>query len=475
MTRSGHIRSGWPGVAWSVRAIRSRYRSLIIGLLGAGLLAGPAYALGPHEVILIANQGVADSVDLARYYARQRNIPPGNVLELSLPTPEADTLTPDEFNRLIRLPVERLCQERGIADHILAWVYSSHFPTRIATTPPLSLMGITFLRGRPADSNAVAQGSYASPLFAGPEHPAAPGFSGQTLESQREWQGVGMPLPSMMLGYAGPGGNTRAEIDAALARGLGADGSAPTGTLYLITNADVRTQCRLWEIEPTARELRRAGITVAITNDYPAHHAISGLMTGQADVPNAVLAQLQFLPGAMADNLTSFGGAFDTPIQTKLSHWIRAGATAASGTITEPYAIWTKFPHARLFTFSRAGCCTLECYYLALRCPLQQLIVGDPLCQPWAPRSTLSLLGMPSLPLTRTTEVQARVAAQGGEVYPRLLFLVDGKTAQPAGRSMAITLDPASLSSGRHVLRAIAYGAGTIRPQIFSELSFEVP
>ena len=37
--------------------------------------------------------------------------------------------------------------DRGIARHILAWAYSTDFPTRVDTNPKMSLQGITFTRG----------------------------------------------------------------------------------------------------------------------------------------------------------------------------------------------------------------------------------------------------------------------------------------------------------------------------------------
>jgi hypothetical protein len=55
------------------------------------------------------------------------------------------------------------------------------------------------------------------------------------------------------------------------------------------------------------------------------------------------------VPGAICENLTSFGGIF-TPAagQTPLSEFLRAGAAGSSGTVIEPYAIQAKFPTVQI-------------------------------------------------------------------------------------------------------------------------------
>ena len=51
------------------------------------------------------------------------------------------------------------------------------------------------------------------------------------------------------------------------------------------------------------------------------------------------------LPGAIVESLTSTSGVMrERAGQTPLSNMIRHGATASSGTVTEPYALQAKFP-----------------------------------------------------------------------------------------------------------------------------------
>jgi hypothetical protein len=247
-----------------------------------------------------------------------------------------------------------------------------------------------------------------------------------------------------------------------------------------VTNTDVRSLCRQWEFAPAARELATRGIPTLITNAFPSGTGASpnlmGLMAGAADIPEAVTpGRFHFLPGAFADHLTSFGAAFDTEAQTKITAWIRAGATASAGTVVEPMSRWTKFPHARVFSHSAAGCTLMESVYQSIRCPLQILMIGEPLSAPWGTRATLSIRGLADgAVVTNRFTVSAEMTAQDGELFNRFLFLLDGRTLQPLGKASSATLDPAALSPGRHTLRIVAYGVGSVRCQSFSETAFEV-
>ncbi len=459
--------------------VHLRFRLSWLGIL---LLGPSAFALGPHEILLLANRNSPRSMELARDYAALRHVPDPNIVALDLPAPCPLELSPDEFTRRILEPALRQCRERGLENHILAWVYSVDFPIRITASPPLSIQGITFLRGRLPGKEAVEKATYTSPLFAGPDAPTATGFPSQSLDVQRAWIGKGIPLPSMMLGFMGPHGNSREDIMACLTNGTRADKTRPDGWVCLVTNTDVRSLCRQWEFAPAARELEALGVRTVITNAFPQSGSIRpdgsngliGLMGGAADIPGLSEGPLPFRPGAMADHLTSFGAAFEHDDQTKISAWITAGATATAGTVTEPMSLWAKFPNARLFVHPVAGCTLLESYYQAIRCPLQILIIGDPLASPWAPVSTLTLEGLPGGLLSERRTITAAVRVHNNEFFNRFLFLLDGKPFQAAGKTAEVTLDPATLKPGRHQLRVVASTVGSVRSQIFSESEFEV-
>ena len=453
------------------------HRELRLGVVAALAAVAPlSWALGPHEVLVLANRESPVSLEIARQYARLRQVPDANVVPLDLPWKEGSVpveIAPADFTKEIWEPANKALEDRGIKDHVLAWLYAPGFPVRISGTPPLSITGLTFLRNRRPDSEVIAKGTYASPLFAGPDNPGAAGFPAQSLDVQKAWLGKDMPLPAMMLGFIGPRGNTREEVLACMERGLRADGTRPEGTVYFVTNTDVRSLCRQWEILSSARELNAAGVKTVVTNALPEEaNGIAGAMMGAADLD--LKTPRKFLPGAMAEHLTSFGAAFESGGQTKITEWIRAGATASAGTVTEPLALWTKFPHARFHAHSAAGCTILESFYQSIRCPLQILPLGEPLAAPWRQPAQVTLRGLESGRVEGRVDVTASVAARPGETYGRFLFLVDGRVTQALGRKSVVTIEAASLRNGGHVLRAVAYAAGTLRSQAFAEASFNV-
>lgn len=451
-------------------------RRVVIATGVALLFAGGALALGPHELLVLANANSTSSVTLARDYLQLRQVPECNLVLLDVPAAAAQSpyeISTREFTERIWEPAQRALRERGIDDHILAWVYSLDMPTRVKTDPPVSLTGLTFLRNRLPPKETIAKGLYASSLFAGPDSSYVQGFPSQSLDNQHSWQGADLPIPAMMLGVTGQQGNTREEIEACLKRGAASDSTAPTGVVYLIINSDVRTRCRQWEFPAVVRELREAGLKAVITNALPAGGPpIAGVLHGLSDLD--LSGTRTFVPGCMAEHLTSCGAMFDGSGQTKLTAWLRAGATASSGTVIEPLAIWTKFPHARYFVHAAAGETIMESFYQSVKCPLQLLPVGEPLAAPWKPAARLTLRGLPDGPLREPVTVVASVQSEAGTLYNRTLFLVDGKTFQPTGKSPKVALPPAGLAPGMHTLRAVAYAVGSVRHQAFAEKSFTV-
>ena len=79
--------------------------------------------------------------------------------------------------------------------------------------------------------------------------------------------------------------------------------------------------------------------------------------------------------------------------QTPLSEFLRYGAAGSSGTVTEPFAIAEKFPSPMIQVHYARGCTLAEAFYQSVHGPYQLLIVGDPLCRPWADIPQVSVAG----------------------------------------------------------------------------------
>lgn len=473
-------------------------RTYVTAALLALAPALTACALGPHEILLLVNRESEASRRVAAEFAALRHVPPINVVEVSVRRgPEGFPLRIDResFTRDIWTPATAAARERGIERHILAWVYSVDFPTAVDTRPVMSLQGVTFLRNRapalrealsglagveraafqaeknPArrDIASAIRKLYVSPLFSGPDSSGRARHFSQTLDVYRDWLRADMPLPSMMLGYVGKRGNDLNTVLSCLRRGAESDHTRPEGAVHFVVRADVRSKCREWQYSHAQQELLDYGIDAVITRQWPAgKQRLVGVMTGAANVDTDALNG--FVSGAVADHLTSHAANFDQPNQTKISAWISAGCTASAGTVTEPISVWAKFPTARFFVHYAAGCSVLESYFQSIRCPLQILLLGDPLAKPWEPQAEVVVHGLEPTTSGSLT-LRAEATSTSAHYYGRFLFLIDGRVVS-SGKIHRI--EAADMEEGTHTLRVVAYRTGMVRHQAFRETTFVV-
>lgn len=432
-------------------------------------------AIGPHELVLIVNKHSEESRTIAQDYANLRGVPDQNLVEVELPgkARPAATIKREQFEKFVWEPVSRAIQERGIG-HTLAWVYSVGFPIRIETGEhDCSILGLTFTRNRLPEPDEIRWGTCRSPLFAGPNNPGQAAHQSQSFDRLAALHGPDMPLPCMMLGATGNGANTPEEISRYLANGVRADYMAPSGTIYFVTGKGVRSTARAWQFAGAQSDLAALGISSIITNRFPSRKGdVMGIMMGAERLNN--VDRNAYRPGCLSDHFTSWAGAFDHAGQSKISEWLREGITGSAGTVVEPYAIWMKFPNAWLYVHYAFGCTAIESYYQSISCPLQVLIVGDPLAQPWASRATVILGNFVTGDEEGTYEVQALVQTPRSRSYRRFMFLVDGRAVTGIERNSVLVIKPSTLKNGEHTLRAVAYRTGPVRSQAFDDRTFTV-
>ncbi len=66
---------------------------------------GIGFALEPNEILVIANKDIAASGQIARYYCEKRNVPVKNILSLSLGATLNDTISRDNYEKLLAGPI----------------------------------------------------------------------------------------------------------------------------------------------------------------------------------------------------------------------------------------------------------------------------------------------------------------------------------------------------------------------------------
>jgi hypothetical protein len=492
------------------------------GLLAIGLLLAATAAVraggGPENVLLVVNASSPDSVAVANAWADLRAVPPINVLMLPWQG-GTESMTLAEFRSELLLPVLRTIEARRLGPQIDMIVYSTDFPWRVDFTaempkellvqdvykfPSGSLTGMTMLH------NAVQAGAgpvwldpksnfYFRPLDAAGLPAPTVGFRGWygwAPDGTLMETGGNRYLLAAMLGVTAGRGNSVAEIVRGLEASAAADGTAPAGTIYYVVNKDVRTTTRSPAFPPIVRALESLGVKAQVVEGTlpTGKRDVAGLMTGSAgfDWPGSGST---VLPGAICENLTSFGAVF-TPSagQTPLSDFIRAGAAGSSGTIIEPYALQSKFPHASIQLHYARGATLVEAFYQSVQSPYQLLVVGDPLCRPWASIPTIQVAVAdaaeslrPGASLSGTIELEPRAtAAPPAESRPfaglsgrstprkppraaaevdRFALFVDGVRLGECGPGERLAIDTPALADGHHELRVVGVESSAVESQ----------
>ena len=312
-----------------------------------------------QDLGLVINLDDPYSVQVGEYYARARHIPEHHILRVNLPVKSA--LTPQEFEDFNkRVQAFYGDQVQGLA---LAW----RMPYGVDCQSITGALAMGF------DSKLCAAGC-------GPSRPSTYFGTG----SARPFKDHGMRL-SMLLAAR--------DVDAAKAlidRGVKSDGSlglrgAPPVTAHFVITSDSVRSVRQVFYPPTT-QVNRLGVDVQVdrTDALKGADRVLIYMTGRTNVD--WLDTVNFVPGALADHLTSFGGVLDKPHgQMTVLSWIHAGATASYGTASEPCAHWQKFPHPQaLLLFYMQGATALEAYWKSVLWPSQGVFVGEPLAAPFA-------------------------------------------------------------------------------------------
>lgn len=296
---------------------------------------------------------------------------------------------------------------------------------------------------------------------------ATRGFS-----SQYAWNAAGQPfagtnqaeryLLSTTLGVTSGRGNSVSEVIASLRSSAQADATHPKGTVYLMVNSNVRSTTRQGVFNATKAELTKLGIRAEILDGTIPQQRddVQGCIVGTAGF-DWKSSGSRILPGAICEHLTSFGGIMrERAGQTPLSEFIRFGAAGSSGTVTEPFALQAKFPYPFIQVHYARGCTLAEAFYQSVHGPYQLLIVGDPLCRPWA---TLPQVKVPGLKANKLLKgfvtFRPEVTDRNSEEIDRFELFLNGQLVGNCKPWGEFDLDTTLFPDGHHELRVVAVTA----------------
>jgi uncharacterized protein (TIGR03790 family) len=311
------------------------------------------YGRAPHltsaDVGVVINTADPLSEQIGTYYVRARHIPKENVVRVRF-EPGRDDLSPSEF-AVLRVGIERQIGAR-VQAYALTWAR----PYRVGCMSITSAFAFGFDRKYCAEGCVPTE---RSPYFNSPiTHP----FDSLGIHPA-------MTISAVDFSHA------KALID----RGVSAESQPLAGTAYLVTTDDKARNVRSAEYPGAVSAFSDAvNFEIVHTPGLKDRGDVLFYFIGAVTVPD--LQSNRFVPGAVADHLTSFGGMLTDSSQMSSLRWLEAGATGTYGTVVEPCSFPGKFPDVRVLMAHYLGGETLvEAYWKSVLMPGQGLFLGEPL------------------------------------------------------------------------------------------------
>ena len=342
-------------------------------------LSVPRSGIRPSELGVLVNDNDPQSVEIANYYQRARKIPDRNMIHLSF---DQDKIYPNfTVNNGIDpadFAILKAEVDKAAGPEIQALVISWSKPFRIAN--------FNYYATNYSITSAFTFGIDADHLTSNNcgAMPVNPYYGSRSTKPYTEY-GI---RPSMMLA-----GTNAANVKATIDKGLAADRTLPRGNGWFLKTADrARSAPREQDFQRTVQSWNRPeALTMTYSNGRSELRNTRDILfyeTGTANVGG--LTTNTYVPGALADHLTSSGGDLFGTDQMSALRWLEAGVTASYGTETEPCSFPEKFPAASVLVKNYfVGNTSVEAYTKSVRWPAQGVFVGDPLARPFGTRASL--------------------------------------------------------------------------------------
>lgn len=313
----------------------------------------PKTSLGPDELAVIVNDADPLSVEIAQYYQARRGIPDSNMIHIRF-TPGATVMTQAEFAKIKASVDARTPQQ--VQAYALTWAK----PYRV------DCMSITSAFAAGFDQKFCAAGCAPTRLN--------PYFNSASIAPFKQYK----LRPTMSLA-----GLDFEAVKNLIDRGVRSDNSHPGGTGYLLDTSDRNRNVRAGIYSELAQYMNGIVRLQPIKADFiESKPDVLFYFTGTAQV--AKLNSNTFVPGAIADHLTSAGGQLTDSMQMSSLRWLEAGATGSYGAVVEPCNYPAKFPNPGIAISRYAqGETLIEAYWKSVAMPGQGVFIGEPLANPY--------------------------------------------------------------------------------------------
>lgn len=414
--------------------------SIRFGMLGMVLLScalpGKLQAGGSGlNTVVVANQNSSNSCELANDYCQERQIPPQNVLYINWPG--GNTLwTSNDFQTNLVMPILNMLSTRQLTNQIQYVVLSMDIPFQTS-------FGSTINSTTSALFYGLRLGNGSDPLGVTNSYAASEAAFSQAAP-------IGSPGYSFLTTMIT--GNSLAQAEQLATQGVASDGTFSQQPAILAKSSDPSRNIRYPYFDNAIFNINILGVSSVLRTNTDSVWWPGPCLGYETGLAQFTVPQGLFLPGAIADSMTSYGGIiFGANSQTNLLTFINAGAAGSYGTVAEPGDDVQKFPNPLVYFYQARGFSLAESYYQSINVPYLGLMVAEPLASPFA-RSGNGLWDTnipPGSVLNGTTALNLGFAASdGNHPLEQVDLFVDGKyfetltnLAPAAGNLLTVTLN----------------------------------
>jgi uncharacterized protein (TIGR03790 family) len=421
---------------------------------------------GPRNVLVLVNDRSDESLEISNHYVHAREVPAANVCHLDTST--ALTVDKVTYQTEIEQPALACIAASPYRDRIDYFVLTRGLPIR-ATFPGgnVSIAALlqaadTNLRGKDQEAAGPVYGFqyYPNPYVDRDEY-----FSHAKIFPDSFGNLYRLRIATMIASY------WTEESLALVDRSLASEGNPPTsgGAAMYLENGAPAADVRNTDFPSAVTNLMTRGVTAVhvvgtapeVTGTAVASHLNAGVYSG-IGLPH--IRSNTYPPGALVDVFESFGlapGNF-TPggvDQVPATWWVDAGATGVHGTVDEPYNV--AFPDGFMLEPYVDGYNMAETWYQSIPYLYwMNLVVGDPLCAPYAVRPSVLIDLPPDRSVVGGTNVRIRYSAstpQPGGIQRQELFIDDTRIEEVTTATAQYFWNSTAWPDGWHRIEVVSY------------------
>ena len=324
-------------------------------VLAEDLIAHHSSSIQPEDVAVVVNDQDKNSLEIGDYYLKARNIPRKNLITVSIPAKTAE-LSEKQF-ALIR---EKIFANLSPNIQVIVLLWTTPYAVKCNSITSAITLGY-----EPKFCEKSCTTGDKNPYFNSASHNPSLDYNMR----------LSILLPTDSVDLA------KSIID----KGVLSSFKTNEATAYFLKTKDKnrsKPRERFYPRDLTKIESKKITFRTIDADFIQDKKDVMFYFTGAKFVP--FLETINFMPGAIADHLTSRGGVLYNTSQMSSLKWLEAGATGSYGAVSEPCNFWQKFPNPEvLLNHYLAGETLIEAYWKSVYWPVQGLFIGEPLAAPY--------------------------------------------------------------------------------------------